>query len=324
LISSLWKRLVCALDLGGLSPRELAARTLKGVSKHESTTRAAAIAYYAFSALVPFLGVVFTLVIALLPVAARAGISQSARLMEELNRLPATVLPPEAAQVVTGQLERIQNRPPVGLLSFGLLVSLYLASGIFLTVMDALNKQYGVEESRPFWKRTLTALGMTLIEATILLGALLTFVLWPQLVGWLRLGGSGETVAAIVSTAIVFVAVLMSFALVFTVGPSESDSRWEWLTPGSLLGTLAFMGATAGFRLYVQKFAAYDQTYGSLGGVLVLLLWLWLTGLILLVAAQVNRTIKEACKESAERGRSQGARPDAHALYRSTPRKARS
>jgi membrane protein len=164
---------------------------------------------------------------------------------------------------------------------------------------------------------------MTLLEATILLGALVTFVLWPHLIAWLRLDGMREMFASVASTVIVFVAVLLSFALVFAVGPDQPGVRWQWITPGSLMGTLAFLGVTSLFRLYVQKFANYDQAYGSLGGVLVLLLWLWLIALILLVAAQVNRTIQDACQENQERGRSRGPRRDAHAPYRSTPREAR-
>src|SRR5262249_17529149 len=84
-----------------------------------------------------------------------------------------------------------------------------------------------------------------------------------------------------------------SFALTFYVGP-DAEQRWEWITPGSLLGTVVFLATSSGFRQYVQHFANYDKTYGSLGGVMVLLFWFWISSLVLLSAAQLNRVIEEA------------------------------
>jgi membrane protein len=97
--------------------------------------------------------------------------------------------------------------------------------------------------------------------------------------------------------------VLLSFALSLYVGP-DADQRWEWITPGSLAGSVLFMGVTLLFRVYVQHFANYDKTYGPLGGVMVLLFWFWISSLVLLGAAQVNKIIEEA----SPLGKNQGQR----------------
>jgi membrane protein len=87
--------------------------------------------------------------------------------------------------------------------------------------------------------------------------------------------------------------VVLSFELVFYIGP-DAEQRWEWITPGSLLGTVVFLGASFGFRIYVQHFSSYNKTYGSLGGVMVLLFWFWISSLVLLTAAQMNQVIEDA------------------------------
>ncbi len=92
---------------------------------------------------------------------------------------------------------------------------------------------------------------------------------------------------------VVTLMVLFSFAITFYVGP-DAETRWEWITPGSLLGTLIFLGFTLLFRVYIQRFANYDKTYGSLGGVMVLLLWFWVSSLVLLTAGQMNKVIEDA------------------------------
>ena len=134
---------------------------------------------------------------------------------------------------------------------------------------------------------------MTLIQAVILIGSLLAIVLWPQIMGWIGLEGAAATLASAVKWVAIFVAILLSFAITFYVAP-DAETRWEWITPGSLLGTVMFIVMSLGFRIYVQNFANYNETYGSLGGVMVILFWFWLTALILLSAAQMNRVIEDA------------------------------
>jgi len=291
-------RLREALSLGGLSVRELAVRTWKKIEDNEIMTRAAAVAFYAMLALVPFLALVLFLTAQLLPditglTGRTTGIGNLTT--EQFRATLRAFLPAEGYTVFEDQLARlqVQRRPPFGLLILSTGVTLWLASSLFVAVIDAMNRIYGVVETRSFLKIRLTAIVMTCLEALILVGALLAIVLGPMIIRWVGLSESAAALATVTQWLIVSVMVLLSFALSFYVGP-DADQKWEWITPGSLLGTALFLVACIGFRVYVQNFSNYDKTYGSLGGVMVLLFWFWLSSLVLLSSAQMNLVIEDA------------------------------
>jgi membrane protein len=290
-------RLREAMTLGGLSVRELAHRTWTKINDHEILTRASAVAFYAMLALVPFLALILTLTVQLLPdITGRSGntVGVGNLTVDQLSETLRAAFPPEAYKVVEAQIERMQKQPPVGLLSIGLIITIWLASSLFVAVIDAMNRIYGVQETRSFVHLRLTAILMTVIQAAILIAALVTIVAWPQILAWIGLKSTVATVlATVVHWLVVAIMVLLSFALAFYVGP-DADQRWEWITPGSLIGTVVFMLVTFGFRLYVQNFANYDKTYGPLGGVMVLMFWLWISSVVLLTSAQINKIIEDA------------------------------
>jgi membrane protein len=289
-------RLRAALTLGGLSVRELAVRTWTKVNENEIMTRAAAVAFYAMMALVPFLAVLLTLTIALLPDLkgpSGARIAFANMTVGELRETLHSFLPSEASSVIEAQVTRIQQQPPGGLISLGLAMTLWLASSLFIAIIDAMDRIYGVIETRSFLKQRLIAMLMTIIETIILVGSLLAIVAFPELATMMGLSRPAAALATVMQWIAVVVMVLLSFALCFFVGP-DADQRWEWITPGSLAGTAAFLLISLGFRVYVQDFARYDRTYGSLGGVMILMFWFWMSSLVLLTAAQINRLIEDA------------------------------
>ena len=294
-------RLREAWTLGGLSVRELMHRTWTKINEHEIMTRASAVAFYAMLALVPFLALVLTVVVQLMPDLTGhservVGIGDMT--VDKLRSTLQASFPSEAYGVFASQIEdqikRIQKEPPVGLLLLGLAITIWLASSLFVAIIDAMNRIYGVAETRSFVKLRLTAIVMTLIQAAILIAALVTIVAWPQILDWIGVRSTAATVLATgMHWSVVLILVLLSFALSFYVGP-DADQRWEWITPGSLVGSLVFLALTFGFRLYVQNFANYNKTYGSLGGVMILLFWFWMSSVVLLTAAQINKIIEEA------------------------------
>jgi membrane protein len=289
-------RLRAAWSLGGLSVRELAVRTWKGIIDNEIMTRAAAVSFYAMLALVPFLALIITFAIDLLPDLrgpSGATIGFGNMTVGELLETLKKILPADAYELFVSQIAEIQKKPKVGLISFSVAIALWLASSLFVAIIDAMNRIYRVTETRPFWKIRLTAIVMTIIQAVILIGSLLAIVAWPEFVAYLGLSHPARLLALAVQWLVVVVMVLLSFALSFYVGP-DADQRWEWITPGSVLGTIAFLLVSLGFRLYVQNFANYDKTYGSLGGVMVLLFWFWISSLVLLASAQINKLIEGA------------------------------
>jgi membrane protein len=284
------------MSLGGLTPRALAVKTWRAMDDHEIQTRAAAVSFYAMLAMVPFIGLVLTLAVQLLP--DLTGSSPRAEglgnmTVEQLTSTLDKTLPPEAADEIKEQITRLQQNPPVGLISVGLAITLWLASSLFVAVIDAMNRIFGVKDRRGFFKLRLIAIFMTIVQAAILVGSLLAIVGTDLILRHIGLGHSWDWLGTAALYFTVFVMVLLSFALTFYVAP-DADQKWEWITPGSIVGSLLFLGATLLFRIYVHNFANYDKTYGPLGGVMVLLFWFWISSLILLGAAQVNKLIEEA------------------------------
>lgn len=287
-----WTRLKSALTLGGKHPLQTLKLTWKKVIEREVMTRAAGIAFYAMLALVPFLALMITLGAQALPESALAvgGEGKASGFQSTLRGL----FPAEASEIITSQIKRIREAPPVGLLSIGLLVTMWTASSLFVAIIDAMNVMYGVKETRSFLKLRITAIVMTLIQAAILIGALVAIVVGPELISRFHLDfGLGYGTALAIQWVVVFLMILLSFALTNHVAP-DVEQRWEWISPGSLYGTILLIGFTSLFRIYVQNFASYQKTYGSLGGVMVMLLWLWVSSLVLLAAAQLNQVVEEA------------------------------
>lgn len=298
-------RLREAFNLGGLTIRELASRTWKQVGANEILTRAAAISFYAMLALVPFLALLLTISAQLLPdVSGLTGQTVGAGNMtvEELRETLRRFFPADAARLAEDQIGRIQAAPPVGLLSLGVVVSLWTASSLFLAIIDAMNVIYGVTETRSLVRLRLTAMVMTLVQAAILLGSLAAIAIGPEVLAWFHVRGSSAILAVALQWVVILVMVLLSFALTFYVGP-DAEQHWEWITPGSLFGTALFLVASLLFRGYVQHFGSYDdKVYGPLGGVMVLLFWFWISSVVLLTAGQVNKVIEDASPLGKSRG----------------------
>jgi len=281
------------MNLGGLTARETARRTWTRIDDHEILTRAAAIAFYAIAALVPFMALIISLTVQSLPWFMRwIGVDQSQPDIEPIDII-GDFLPPDGSSLIARELKRLQEQPPAGIISFGLAALLWLSSSLFVAIIDAMNVIQGVPETRPFWKRRLIAMLMTVSQAAILIVCVGTFLAWPQILRWFGLSQAAAMLATLIHGLTVSIMVLMSFALALYVGPNAT-LRWEWITPGSLLGTLALLCISLPFRIYVQHWGNYSATYGSLGGIVVLMSWLWLCAVELLVAAELNKVIEDA------------------------------
>jgi membrane protein len=279
-------------NLGGLSPRELASRVWHEVNEDEILDRGAALAYYFLFALFPTL-LFLTSLLGLLPLPG---------LMERLLTYANQAMPGDAGSIVTRTLNEIQSGARGGLLSIGVLAALWAASAGMASVMNALNVAYGVEDPRPWWKRRLVAILLTLGFSGFILTALVLVVFGPRIgeavAGRMGLGPLFTTVWNVVSLPIVILFVLVGIALVYYFAPA-TEQHWRWVTPGSAVALVLWLGMSFGLRWYVARFADYSATYGSIGGVILLMLWLYLTGLVLLVGAEINSEIEHA---AAERG----------------------
>jgi membrane protein len=283
---------------GKLTVRELLVETWRNLIRHEVLTRTSAIAFSSMMASVPFLILALTAFIYLLPdLSGATSLGIGNLTPEQVREFLLTLFPPDIANVITDQITHIQQQPPIGLVSISIIVLLWMASSVFVDIMDALSKIYGVPETRPYWHVRLWAILITIIQMAIGLTALIVLLAWPQIIKLFHLTGDTAYYATIVKWIVVPVTVMGSMALIFRMGPA-SHQRGRWVTPGSVFGTIIFIAATLLFREYVQAFASYNRIYGSLGGVMALMFWFWLSSLVLLVAAEMNKVIEYAVTRS--------------------------
>ena len=274
-------------NLGGLTVRELARRVWHEIGKDEVTDRAAALAYYFLFALFP----------SLLFLASLLGMLPLHGLMERLIAYAEQAMPGDAASIVRRTLTEIEAGARGGLLSFGALAALWASSNGMASVMSTLNVAYDVEDTRPWWKRRLLSILLTLGFALFILGGLVLVVFGPRIGETVanRLGlGSLFTLAwNVVNLPVVIFFVLLGIALVYYFAPAAKQ-HWRWVTPGSVVAVVLWLAMSYGLRLYVSNFTDYGATYGSIGGVILLMLWLYLTGVALLVGAEINAEIEHA------------------------------
>jgi membrane protein len=285
LASSPWR-------LGGLTLAQLARRVWTEIEEDEVMDRAAALSYYFVFALFP----------TLLFLAALLGLVPSARLLDRLLEYLAQTLPPDAASVTTRTLAEILRGARGSLLSIGDLAALWAASSGMASIMTALNVAYDVTDARGWWKRRLLAVGLTLMFAAFTLTALIVLVLGPPIVEAVaRVIGFGPVFARtwnVLQWPMALVLVTTGVGLVYYLAPNVRQ-RWYWVTPGSAFAVAIWLLASGGLRFYVSRFADYNATYGSIAGVMLLMLWLFVTGLVLLVGAEINAEIAHAAARRA-------------------------
>jgi membrane protein len=287
-IAAVWR-------LGGLTRRELARRVWSDVYEGDLLTRAAALSYYFLLALFPLL----IFLTAMLGYFAESGTELRRSLLNYL----ASVAPRTASQLVRATVEEITEGAGGGKLSFGLLAALWFASFGMGAVGDTLNSAYGVRESRPWWRVRLISLGLTMALAALIISALALVLYGGEigegLAGRYDLGGAFVAAWNVIQWPIVLAFALFAFALIYYFAPDLRHQKWYWITPGSLIGVVLWLAVSFGFRLYLRYFDRYSVTYGSLGAVIVLLLWFYLTGAAILVGGKVNAVIEHA---AARRG----------------------
>jgi membrane protein len=182
-------------------------------------------------------------------------------------------------------------------MTFGVAAALWSSSAAMVALIDALNRAYDVEDARPWWRQRLTAILLTIGVALFILASFTLVVAGPELArslaGRFGLGAVFEWTWTILQWPVVFVLVASAFALIYYFAP-DVDQDFVFLTPGSVLATLLWLVGSLGFRFYVVNFGSYNETYGAIGGVMILLLWLYISGLVVVIGAEMNAEIEHA------------------------------
>lgn len=203
-------------------------------------------------------------------------------------------LPPSIANSLRPELERLLASPRADLLSIGAIAALWAATGGTNALVKGMHRAYGVPESRPFLLRYAVAIGLTLLGAIGVVAAFVTVVggalVTEQLAQQLGLGSAAYSVVELLRWPVVFVALTIAVAILYRYAPNIVVP-WRWIVLGAALFTLGWLVATAALGYYAANFANYGATYGSLGGVIVLMLWLYVTGALLLIGAEVTAAL---------------------------------
>ncbi len=288
-LHSLW-------DLQGVPLAVVFKRSVKAFIEDNLLSRAAELGYYFLFALFPTL---FSAT-AILGLVARSATDLYLQLLNYL----ALVVPKDAFALVLDTFNQTAVHASSGKITFGLAAAVWSASVGFSAIQDTLNTVYRVKETRPFWKVRGSAILITLLLSLIVTLALCCMLLGTFLSHLVRRHltnvhiGLGMGIAIHLVLDIVTAAMLiLLFAVIYYFAPDLPRKRWRWLTPGSAIGIAGWLAASLALRIYLSFSNTYTVTYGSLGAVIILLTWFYITGLMLLVGAEINAVIEAAVAE---------------------------
>ena len=277
---------------------ELLKRTLKETRADNGLGLGAQLAYYFFLALFP----------ALLFMVALAGVFVSPEIISRVVELMRGAVPPDVIDIIRDQLTSLTQGEQGGIMTFGAVAALWSSSAAMVALIDALNRAYDVGDGRPWWKQRLVAMQLTLGVAAFILIAFGLVVAGPQLAeslaGRFGLGSAFEWTWKILQWPLVFALIAAAFGLIYYFAP-DVDQDFVFLTPGSVLAAALWLLGSLAFRAYVVNFGSYNETYGAIGAVMVLLTWLYISGLVVIVGAEMNAEIEHASEHGKAAGEKQ-------------------
>lgn len=278
--------------------RDIAWRVWAELGDDHVATFAAGVAFFGLLALFPAVGATIAL----------AALAIDPILIEsELDGL-FSALPQGAGEILQDQLREVvaASRGGVGLAAIaGLAVSLYSAGKGMKVLIEAMNLAYDEKEKRGFVRVNLLAIGMTLGAIIALIAALAATVAVPAVLQLVGLSQFAEGLLRYGRWLVLAALALCGLAALYRYGPSRHAPKWRWVSPGSLVATVLWIAGSAGFSVYAANFGSYNETYGTLGGVIVLLTWLWLSAYIVLLGAELNSEIEHQTRRDTTRGEPQ-------------------
>ena len=279
-------------NLGGLTLTELGRRLWDESQKDELLGRAAQLSYYALLALFP----------ALIFLTALMGLFSVQSFMPELMNYLRNVLPADALSMVQRFLTQVAEGSGANILSLGALGALWASSSGVTAIMDALNVVFGVKEDRrPFWRVRLTAIVLTTGLAGFVIMSLALVLYGPTIGRWIADLMGFDVVFTwiwnVLQWPVIATLMLIVVAAIYHICPDRRHKRWRWVTPGSVFAVLMWLLVSLGFKAYVDNFGDYNKVYGSIAGVIVLMLWFYWSGMVLLLGGEINAEIEKAAAE---------------------------
>ena len=274
-------------ELDKSSWSEVLKRTVREFKEDHVVDWAAALTYYGILA-------IFPAILALVSLLGLVGASATQPLIDNL----ATVAPGPAKEIFTGAVTNLQKSQGTGGILFvvGLAGALWSASGYVAAFMRASNYIYDIEEGRPIWVKAPVRLGVTLVLVVLsVLSAVAVVVtggLARQVGNLVGVGDTAVTVWGIVKWPVLLLVVSLMFAILYWAAPNVKHPGFRWISPGGVVAVVLWLIASAVFAFYVANFGAYNKTYGALGGVIIFLVWLWLSNVAVLLGAEFNAEVE--------------------------------
>ncbi|PZO66985.1 MAG: hypothetical protein DI498_04345 [Paracoccus denitrificans] len=206
------------------------------------------------------------------------------------------ILPPSAVELIAGQIKAIVETPASTLslaTIMSLLIAIYSANGGMKAMIDALNVAWYESETRGIIQLNLVSLVFTLGAVSLIIVMMILIAILPAVLSFLPYSSQA---VQLLRWPLIFAMLLGSLAALYRWGPSRKDARWQWVSPGAAFASVALIIASMGFSWYASNFANYNQTYGSIGAAVVLMMWLWIASIVILVGAEVNSEIEREIK----------------------------
>ena len=267
--------------------RELLKRTYKDMIEDDALGLAAQLAFYFFLALFP----------AILCVIALASFFPLQNFTDEMINALGRFAPEEMLALVRDQMVRLGQGNDGGIFSIGLLGAVWSSSAALVAIISAMNKAYDIEEGRPWWKVRLTAILLTTGLAVFIVLSFALIIGGPQVADWLAnqyaLGAAFAWTWKVLQWPVAFALVVTGISLVYYLAP-DADQEWVWIAPGSFLAATLWVLGSLAFRYYVVNFGGYETTYGAVAGVILLLLWFYLSGFVIILGAELSAEIEHA------------------------------
>jgi len=248
-------------------------------TRNKLTDAAAALTFYGILALFPFI----------LFIVAAASLIIRPEQVQELGAALARDTPPALAPILLARLAELTSRPRVGVLTFSALAAVWSSTTGVASLVTALNSAYGVTERRPQWKIYIMAFAVMLVAALLALLAAIMAVVAP--IAAKQLGASSQPLVGWLRLPVATFLMMIVWATIYYVLPNVTQTI-RLIMPGSVAGVLVWLGATLGFSYYVSHFGNFGITYGALGGIVILLVWMWFSSLALMLGAEINAVLR--------------------------------
>ena len=266
---------------------DLIKRSVKEALADDVFDLAAQQAYYFFFALFP----------ALLFVIAVASFFPLASLINDVVTMLSRFAPQAVIDIITQSMSSLSKQNSGGVLTIGFLVTIWSSSGAMVSIITTLNTAYDVTESRPWWKTRVVAIGLTMALAVFIVASMFLIIAGPtvaeNIAARMHLGPAFKWTWWVLQWPIAFMLVATAVAVIYYFAP-DVEQDWVWITPGSVLATVLWIAVSVGLKIYYQLVPNANAAYGAIGGIMVLMLWFYCSGLALLLGAEMNAEIEHA------------------------------